>query len=85
MVARHEMPGEGQTRPVSAEADVMGGAKLCPPSGAIAPSPTAHTLPCGTGFWMEHSRHFMPGYHRLVPSGQKPTRYFRVLALAGPR
>jgi hypothetical protein len=28
MVARHEMPAEGWTRPVSAEADVMGGASF---------------------------------------------------------
>ena len=26
--------------------------------------------PTGRGFWMSHSRHSMPGYPHLVPSGQ---------------
>jgi hypothetical protein len=33
-------------------------------------SETNHTVPYGTGFWMAYSRHSMPGYHHLVPSGQ---------------
>jgi hypothetical protein len=33
-------------------------------------SPTDHTVPYGTGLWMAHSRHSMPGYHHLVPPGQ---------------
>jgi len=32
-------------------------------------SPTDYTVPYGTGFWMAHSRHSMPGYHHRVPPG----------------
>ena len=39
-------------------------------SATIAPLATDHTVPYGTGFWVAHSRHFMPGYHHLVPPGQ---------------
>jgi len=30
-----------------------------------------HTVPSGTGPFVGRSRHFMPGYHHLVPAGQK--------------
>jgi hypothetical protein len=30
-----------------------------------------HTVPSGTGLLGGRSRHFMPGYHHLVPAGQK--------------
>jgi len=41
-------------------------------------SPTDHTVPYGTGFWITRSRHSMPGYHHLVPPGQRyaPRTFF---------
>jgi hypothetical protein len=37
-------------------------------------SPTDHTVPYGTGFWIAHSRHEMPGYPHLVLPGQTHLR-----------
>jgi hypothetical protein len=71
-VARHEMPGKwaDMIRPVGN--GVIRGGGLCSPPKAIRhprrpiiPYPTGRASRCGV------SRHFMPGYRHVVPSGQK--------------
>jgi hypothetical protein len=72
MVARHKMPGKGldMIRPIGNRCDLWRHA-LVTIRDNNPRSPTDHTVPYGTGFCMAHSRHFMPGYHHLVPPGQR--------------
>ena len=46
------------------------GARFCSRQDNRKPSPTDHTVPSGRVAWDAFPRHFMPGYHRKVPSGQ---------------
>jgi hypothetical protein len=33
-------------------------------------------VPLGRGYFPNYSRHFVPGYYRAVPPGQKPSSRF---------
>ena len=76
-VARHEMPGKQATRSPSRRVRYD---RLSKASCGLAPwtTPAApdHTVPYGTDHIRRASRHFMPGYHRLVPLGQIQSRLF---------
>jgi hypothetical protein len=83
-VAWHEVPGKGQTGSVSAAADVICGATLCPPSETDhSPlSPTDHTVPHGTGppFGIYQAlRAKLPSYR---PSGTK-VNFFMLMQFRG--
>ena len=70
-VARHEMPGNGARRSPSRRVRYD---RLSKASYRLArwttPAARDHTVPYGTDHICRVSRHFIPGYHRLVPTGQ---------------
>ena len=75
MVARHEMPGEyaDMTPPVG-NGVIRDTQTLSTFQDNRTPSPTNHTVPYGTISQCDVSRHFMPGYHHVVPPGQMMSR-----------
>jgi len=72
MVARHEMPGEytDMVRPVG-NGVIRDTQTLSTFQDNRTPSPTNHTVPCGTISRCDVSRHSMPGYHHFVPPGKR--------------
>jgi hypothetical protein len=76
-VARHEMPGNRAPRSPSRR---VRHDRLFKASYRLArwttPAAPDHTVPYGTDHICRVSRHFMPGYHRLVPPGQIQARPF---------
>jgi hypothetical protein len=72
MVARHEMPGsvanENPSRRVRYDRLVRALNSL---GHWRKPSATNHAVPYGTDHVCPFPRHFMPGYHHLVPPGQR--------------
>jgi len=76
MVAKHEMPGKyaDMIRPVGN--GVIGGARVYPRSRTIGhPRQPIIPYPTGRAYRYNVSRHFMPGYHHLVPPGQIRLRH----------
>jgi hypothetical protein len=76
-VARHEIPGNRARRSPSRRVRYD---RLSKASYRLArwttPAARGHTVPYGTDHICRASRHFMPGYHRLVPTGQIHPRPF---------
>ena len=72
MVAWHEVPGN---RPVKIR-PVGYGMIVSPPEPQPERIPakqaSPHTVPYGTDSRPRGSRHFVPGYHHLVPPGHNP-------------
>ena len=72
MVAWHEMPGMCDTgaRPVGYGTIGWreGGYRV---GWYTKRGATDHTVPYGTGHACAFSRHFVPGYHHSVPTGQR--------------
>jgi hypothetical protein len=83
MVAWHEMPGNLVLISSSRRGryDRSIGASECLGSW-INPDTGNHTVPYGTDHVRAFSRHFMPGYHHLVPPGLR-LRFFELLRMAG--
>jgi hypothetical protein len=83
MVAWHEMPGNLVLISSSGRGryDRSIGASECLGSW-ISPDTGNHTVPYGTDHVRAFSRHFMPGYHHLVPTGLR-LRFFELLRMAG--
>jgi hypothetical protein len=75
MVARHGMPGNvaSRNRPVGYGMIGWRGRPVILESGQGL-GVTDHTVPCGTDHVRVFSRHFMPGYHHVVPPGQMMSR-----------
>ena len=71
MVAWHEMPGEytDMTPPVG-NGVIRDTQTLSTFQDNRTPSPTNHTVPYGTISQCDVSRHFMPGFHHVVPPGR---------------
>ena len=71
MVARHEMPGNIVSVSPSRRVryDGLAGVSDCP-GPWINAGTTNHTVPYGADHVRVFSRHFMLGYHHLVPPGQ---------------
>jgi len=75
IVARHEMPGKCQNmiRPVGN--GVIDGARVYAPSKTIGHGrQPIIPYPPGRAYQHHVSRHFMPGYHLIVPTGQTVLR-----------
>jgi hypothetical protein len=76
-VARHEMPGirapRSPSRRVRHDRLFRASYRLARWTTPAAPD---HTVPYGTDHICRVSRHFIPGYHRLVPPGQIQARPF---------
>jgi hypothetical protein len=76
-VARHEMAGNraqrGPSRRVRYDRLSKASYRLARWTTPAAPD---HTVPYGTDHIRRVSRHLMPGYHRLVPTGQIQARPF---------
>jgi hypothetical protein len=71
MVARHEMPGErvDMIRPVG-NGMIRGGRFSPVPKRIQRPYQSIIPYPTGRILVGNAPRHFMPGYHRLVPPGR---------------
>jgi hypothetical protein len=76
-VARHEMPGNMASRSPSRRVRYDRLARASYGLGRWqTPSGADHTVLCGTDHVHQLPRHFMPGYHHVVPPGQIHTRPF---------
>jgi hypothetical protein len=78
MVAWHEMPGNVVLVSPSRRGryDRLIGASEC-----LGPWINPHTVPYGTDHVRTFSRHFMPGYHHVIPSGLR-LRFLKLSQMA---
>ena len=81
-VARHEMPGSVAPRSPSRRVRRDGLARASYRLGRwTPPGATDHTVPYGTDHVCHVSRHFMPGYLHVVPSGHADGRTIGQIAV----
>jgi hypothetical protein len=72
MVAGHEMPGMWHREFRPGGYGIIGRRRYRFGLGSFTKLGAAtHTVPSGTDLVCAFSRHFMPGYHHVVPPGQR--------------